>query len=223
VPIRDELVARTVEALRRALEALAVAEGSARVGEIRRELDGLFRAHVGSGPELARRLGGEDLLDVLRATGGVDAERAYLLGALLEVDAAALEAEDPGAGPATDVRARALDLVLEAALARVGEDDVADRVDRLARAVPPDARGAATWSRLHRLALQQGAYARAEDELFAWLEAAPSDDVVRAGYAFYGALAGRDDAELAAGDLPRDEVLEGAQAFASKVRVSRRP
>jgi hypothetical protein len=224
MPIRDELIARTIEQLRQALAHLTLVEGSAshptHVAEIRVEIERLYRAHVGSGSSLVHRLGSEDLLDVLRSAGSVDGERAYLLAALLEVDAAAVEhdASEDAADLAAALRVRALDLVLEAGLARVGETDLEERVERLGALVPPTWRRAQTWDRLHRFALERGAYARAEDALFAWLAHEPGDAVARAGTGFYEHLRGLRDDELEAGDLPRDEVDEGRDAFGEALR-----
>jgi hypothetical protein len=217
MPIRDELIARTIERLRLALAQLAVGEDDTDADEVRSEVERLYRAHVGSGPDLVRRLGSEDLLDVLRSSGTVDGERAYLLAAILEVDAAAIAhgGDAADATLAAALRARALDLVLEAGLAEVGETDIDERVERLRAGVPPERRPDATWQRLHRFALARGSYAEAEDALFAWLSYARAAVVAPAGSAFYDHLDTVDDAALRAGDLPRDEVDEGRAAFAA--------
>ncbi len=233
MPIRDELIARTIEQLRLALSRLAVGEDDAErlrdATAIGLEVERLYRAHVGSGPGLVRRLGSEDLLDILRSAGSVDGERAYLLAAILEVDAATiLESgrHDGGADEAdalaAALRLRALDLVLEAGLAEVGETDIAERVERLAASVPPEHRPPLTWSRLHDYALARGAYARAEDVLFAWLAHRPADSVAAAGAAFYDHLDAVSDVELEAGDLPRDEVDEGRAAWDAARREAER-
>jgi hypothetical protein len=216
VPIRDELVARTIAQLRQALEA-ASGQRDRPVPEVRAEVERLYLAHLGSAAGLVRRLGSDDLLDVLRSAGQVDAERAYLLGALLEVDAAALEREADAATAALApaLRARALDLMLEAALVGVGETDVGERVARLRERVPPEVRSDGTWQRLHAFDLQRGDFARAEDTLFAWLDRHPGERVVRAGQAFYDHLAAVGDEALDAGGLPRDEVDEGRDAFSA--------
>ncbi|CAN5735986.1 hypothetical protein BH23DEI1_BH23DEI1_11790 [soil metagenome] len=231
MPIRDELVARTIERLRSALERLAVGEwphgptpGSHGpdaderlhdLREIRREVERLYGTYVGSGSALVHRLGSEDLLGVLRSAGTVDGERAYLLAALIEVDAAAIERDPHGADPelAEALRIRALDLVLEAGLADVGETDVDDRVERLSARVPPYRRAEATWARLHAFAVARGAYARAEDTLFAWLAHAPDGSVAPAGRAYYAHLLTLSDEALEVGNLPRSEVEEGRGAF----------
>jgi hypothetical protein len=236
MPIRDELIARTIEQLRLALSRLAVGEDDAErlrdATAVGHEVERLYRAHVGSGPGLVRRLGSEDLLDILRSAGSVDGERAYLLAAILEVDAATIHeagrhaegshGEGDAEALAAALRLRALDLVLEAGLAEVGETDIAERVERLAATVPPEHRSGATWSRLHRFALARGAYAGAEDALFAWLAHGPEESAAAAGAAFYDHLDAVSDAELEAGDLPRDEVDEGRAAWGAATREAER-
>jgi hypothetical protein len=54
-----------------------------------------------------------------------------------------------------------------------------------------------------------GAFAKAEDALFALLDVAPSTPVVQFGIAFYERLRGQSDSALAAGNLPRSELEAG--------------
>jgi len=55
-----------------------------------------------------------------------------------------------------------------------------------------------------------GRYADAEDALFEAIDAAPDDSgPIDSGILFYQRLLAKDDAELEAGDLPRDEVKTG--------------
>jgi hypothetical protein len=73
----------------------------------------------------------------------------------------------------------------------------------------------AYWERL-------GQFARAEDELFALVQAADPQgpgpaQLLAVGEAFYQRLLGQSDAALAAGGLPRDEVLEGRAALARRL------
>ena len=67
-----------------------------------------------------------------------------------------------------------------------------------------------TNARLLQYYEQVGAYAQAEDVLYALLADAPDDPTLRAlGRAFYQRLLRQPDACLIAGNLPRDEVQEG--------------
>jgi hypothetical protein len=59
-----------------------------------------------------------------------------------------------------------------------------------------------------------GAYDHAEDVLYVWRAAWPDDEQVQlGGQWFYDRLDRRDDAELAAGNLPRDELDAGRTAW----------
>lgn len=72
-------------------------------------------------------------------------------------------------------------------------------------ALPPNVK-----DQLWRYAEQTGQFAKAEDWLFALLADAPgNDDLIRRGIAVYQRLCERSDAELQAGQLPREEVLAG--------------
>jgi len=264
VPIRDELIERTVKQLAAMLARLlrspgadagagasvlsteapsdvsGSAEGATEVtakvtaedlAAAREEVRSLYRTHLGTTPELLHRLDAENLLRVLSSVGGVDGERAYLIGALFSAEA---EVERLGGAAADDtfvrqLRGRALDLMLEAALSGLGEADLPARVERLAAAVPPSTRTAATWARLHLFARSRAAFSRAEDALFAWVDAVEAthddaeavDHLDRAGIAFYQDLADRTEAELRAGGMERDEVAEGRTDFAERVRALR--
>lgn len=57
---------------------------------------------------------------------------------------------------------------------------------------------------------QRGAYAKAEDILFRMLDDQPDDpDLIKQGLAFYERLLAQTDEQLAAGNLPREEVEAG--------------
>jgi hypothetical protein len=62
-----------------------------------------------------------------------------------------------------------------------------------------------------------GAFAKAEDALFALLEAAPATpEVVEFGIAFYERLRGQSDAALVTGNLPRPELEAGLAELLSR-------
>lgn len=242
MPMRDELIQRAIQQLAVTFARLISrhgAIGSVEAGVLRSEIEALYPAFLGTSAALLRRLGTEDILGVLRTAGYVDGERAYLLGALFEAEAELLVAEaaraedggaedggtkDGGAEPdpeVTSLRLRALDLILEAGIEELGEPDIPERVERLRSAVAGEPRPAASWERLHHYFAAAGSYARAEDALFAWLDAldaAVSDSrqvqyLSDMGGSFYRSLDGVGDDALEAGGLPRDEVEEGRRSF----------
>ncbi|NBC01045.1 MAG: hypothetical protein GVY15_09335 [Bacteroidetes bacterium] len=91
-----------------------------------------------------------------------------------------------------------------------------DRIDRRARHLTAEALSTATRRLLVEQYTRAGQFAEAETWLFRWAKAAPPSDapaLAAAGEAFYAHLRAQPDAALAAGDLPRAEVAEGAEAF----------
>ncbi len=88
MPIEDDLIQRTLAELSAALVRLERRSEPAAVEAARDLLDRAYRRHLGVAGEVVRRLPSEQLLAVISSTGRVDAERAFLTAALLEVDAA---------------------------------------------------------------------------------------------------------------------------------------
>lgn len=226
MPLRDELIQRAIQQLALAFAALLERQGqqaataellpAAEATALRRQLDQLYSTFMGSSAQLVKRLSSDDLLRVLGSAGFVDGERAYLLSSLLETEAqlaVSLGAED-ASDEVLELRVRALDLMLEAGSAALGEPDIAERVARLLGGVPPDLRSPGTWERLVWFGFDTGEFAAGEDALFAWLEveqAAGEDTsrVARTGENFYGRLHELEDEALDRGGLPRDELAEG--------------
>lgn len=242
MPLRDELIQRAIEQLAVSFARLLARTGASaaeldsergalnasEAAAVRQQLDRLYSTFMGSSSQLVLRLSSDDLVRVLGSAGFVDGERAYLLSSLLETEAQLLVSQ--GAGGAEDavlgMRGRALDLMLEAGLAALGEADLGSRVARLLDVVPADVRPPSTWERLVWYRFEAGDFAGAEDALYAWLdeEQADGSEVVAAstagaaggegtlgmvGSKLYGRLAALDDAVLERGGLPREELAEG--------------
>ena len=138
---------------------------------------------------------------------GVVAERLLLLGALLREQAELHEAQgDTDAGALSGLKA------LHINLAVVVEEGIND--ERAVAAVAPlldkldeYELSFETNDLLWRFHEQTGDFAKAEDALFDLLDDAP--DLVPEGIDFYERLATLTDAELIAGNLPRNEVAAG--------------
>ncbi len=221
MPVRDELIERVIRQLAAAFLRLTSRPSRLEVDaveaqELRAELDDVYRRFLGTSAELVSRLSTDDLLAVIGSAGYVDGERAYLLSALLETEAAlehalGAAADDPFV---TSLRGRALDMALEAGIEELGEPDLAARVERLLALTPPGSLSRATRERLVWFWLALRRYARAEDALFDWLDEVEgrdgdAADVGRVAGRFYADLERRDDAELESGGLPREELAEG--------------
>lgn len=248
MPMRDELIQRAIQQLAITFARLLSRQGnigSVEARSLRSEMEALYPAFLGTSASLLRRLSTEDILGVLRTAGYVDGERAYLLGALFEAEAELVLAENPPGSDtdlsaeessddeaaayaeATSLRLRALDLILEAGIEELGEEDIPQRVERLRSAVAAQPRPATSWERLHSYLAASGSHAQAEDALFSWSTAVAATDptagdsalryLAEVGSSFYRALDDLDDATLAAGGLPRDEVAEGKQAFEDRL------
>jgi hypothetical protein len=221
VPVRDELIERVIRQLAAAFLRLTSRSADLEVGdveaeELRAELDDVYRRFLGTSAELVSRLSTDDLLAVIGSAGYVDGERAYLLSALLETEAELEHALGAGADDplVVSLRSRALDMALEAGIEELGEPDLPDRVERLLALAPAGSLSPATRERLVWFWLALRRYAHAEDALFDWLDeveerGGDAADVGRVAGRLYADLELRDDAELAAGGLPRAELGEG--------------
>ena len=210
MPIEDDLVQRTLAELSVALARLDRRPDAA-VADARALLDRAYRRHLGVGGDVLRRLPSEQLVAVISTTGRLDAERAFLTAALLEVDAAM---PGPDADHAPALRVRALDLYTEAGVARVGVEDLPERVRRLRAELMGHVLPEASYLRLLRWFFHDGRFAVAEDLLFEWLEEHGATAALRdAGERLYDDLEAAPDERLDAGELPRDEVREGRAVF----------
>jgi hypothetical protein len=212
MPLKDDLLQRTVDQLARTLAWLAgrVHDVEA-AGEVRLQLEDAYRAHLGVAGDTIRQLSTAQLVDVLSAAGALDGDRAFVVAALLELDAQVPDHDDARRAA---LRMRALELYAEAGVVRVGQVDLPDRVRRLRAALSEFQLSNGAFARLVRYLEADGRLAEAEDLLFEWLEDAGATElVVREGRAFYERLLARGDAALDAGQLPRAEVREGIAAF----------
>jgi len=230
MPIEDDLIQRTLGELSAALVRLERRSEPAAVEAARDLLDRAYRRHLGVAGEVVRRLPSEQLLAVISSTGRVDAERAFLTAALLEVDAAMPGGGPAGAPPAAAadgtsddrtsddeaslLRLRALDLYTEAGSAGVGVSDLHDRVRRVRAALLEHLLPEVTFDRLLGYLVHDGRFAAAEDLLFEWLEEHGATATLRAaGERLYDDLERQTDERLLAGELPRDELAEGRAMF----------
>jgi hypothetical protein len=212
MPLKDDLLLRTVEQIARSLAWLmGRAHDVEAAGEVRGQLEDAYRDHLGVAGDTIRSLSTGQLLDVLSAAGALDGDRAFVVAALLELDA---ELPDADEARRAALRMRALELYAEAGVVRVGHVDLPERVQRLRSALRDYQLPSAAYARLMRYLEADGRLAEAEDLLFEWLEdTGATRFVVSEGRAFYERLLARDDAELEAGQLPRGEVREGIAAF----------
>jgi Family of unknown function (DUF6483) len=214
---RDWLM-RQIEQAARILAAIIAKVTTGQTIDVLGMFDQAYRPLLGVGSTALPFLSDEQLLDMLRPGGSPDHRRWPVLAQLLAVEADVHERR--GARVEALARWRRAMLLLnelggepqrEPALAA----DVARRL-RDYRLRP------ATRVQVARLYESAGRYADAEDTLFEGLDdaaddaadanpapdAVATDELVDASIAFYRRLLAFDDEALAAGGLPRDEVLE---------------
>lgn len=215
MPLKDDLFQRTLEQLAEAVRALLGLHTETNAARLEQLLQAAYREHTGSEAALLRRLGTDELLTVLSSAGSLDRDKAYLIAALAEGEAALAEARGEDAAA---YRLRALDLYLETALAGLELAEIEVRIAALTSELQGYLLPEVSDWRLLAYAEQRNRHAEAEDRLWGLLERlGPTPALVSAGRAFYRRLLERPAVELEAGGLPRDEVLEGLAAFEARV------
>ncbi len=176
-------------------------------------IDQLLRQFLGLNSGALETVSAAELIGLIRlgraaaAGDGVVAEKLLLLGALLREQAELHEAQgESDAAAASGLKA--LQIYLTVVVEEGINDEravaaVAPLLDKLDEYELPFEINDLLW-RFHE---QIGDFARAEDALFNLLDDAP--DLVPEGIVFYERLATLTDADLIAGNLPRDEVVAG--------------
>lgn len=174
-------------------------------------IDNAYRERLGLGSEAVAALSDVQLLALVRFGDAADSwrELGAFVAALLYSEAVILQEQ----GQPDDAAPRALlglQLLLECELADGPPlPDYAPPRDELLGLLRDYELPAKTRAALFTLLAREGCYARAEDVLASLLDERPADaSLLGAGIAFYEGLLDRDDADLAAGRLPRAEVLD---------------
>lgn len=218
--IRRDYVLRMIEEFMQALARLRSLKQSQRWAEAGDELDAEFKKLIGEGAESVGRLSETDLLARLMQGGPTHLVRdKTLLLATLLTEAGEVASAEPRLEESRGCYLKALHLLL----AVLGRDEVFEwpgfvpKVELLRERL----RDGPLPLRTHALLMQHyertGAFAKAEDELFALLDAEPDNEaIVNLGLAFYQRLLARSDATLAAANLPRAEVEDGLKQLKSR-------
>jgi tetratricopeptide (TPR) repeat protein len=204
---RDYLM-RQIEQAGRALGAIIK---TALGGDPNRALamfDQAYQPLLGISSRVVSTLTDEQLVSLLTSGSSPDLRRVASVLQVVKAEGDVHDLRGDAHAAAARYR-RALSLAAYLASRSDGQLDdklAADLVERV---------GGLALSSEQRLALARvlearGRYADAEDALFEVIEAEPDDPgPIDAGILFYQRLLARDDSELEAGDLPRDEVKDG--------------
>lgn len=207
--IRENKTDRLVASMQQVLSQIAALKREKLYKEAIDEINEVVRTDLGLSPRFVKGVTEHDLLGMFRS-GLFDINRAVALAKLLKERADINWAMgEPNNGLIRTVKA--LTLYLEAfdkAQDQLFGEYYSD-IELLAgnlgdHELPPDTR-----QKLFRYYEAAGKYSKAEDVLFGVLEAAGSDEWLAVGREFYARLASRSDKELAAGNLPREELDEG--------------
>ena len=215
MPIRDDLVLRTIRQIAHVLAHLLGKRDQDAFERLLLELDAVYEGQLGMRRSLLHDLEGESLIAILSSTGTLDRDRAFLLSELLRAEAIGLATRDRPVPP--ELRLKALNLALAAADEDLDAEELPDRIvehqEALAGADLPEP----TLWRLFDHRVRRGGFAGAEDLLFEALDrfGAEPDRITR-GRAFYRDLRTRTDAALGRGGLPREEIEEGAAALEAR-------
>ncbi len=213
---KKDTIMRLVEELGGFVQHLTGLTNSQQYGEAIAESDRVLHDVVGLGSEALIDLNSADLVAHLSMNDGVAwQEKVLFAAAVLAQEAQVYDAMDDDLG--RDQRLLcALDLTLAVGKLIPGyglpayAPDIDELVDALDGIVYPDT----TAHALLDYYTATGQFAEGEDLLFDWRDSA--EDILAmtdAGRAFYDTLLLQPDADLAAGGLPRDEVLAGYGAF----------
>jgi hypothetical protein len=172
------------------------------------EIQTAGRTLVGIDPTLVRQFSPAQLMGLLGTDPALAITRAYILGLLLkeEAEIRSMTGEEEEAGA---LRLKSLELLIDAWL-REGKalaPDHANHVEALLEELAPYGLPPELLEKVMSYHEGTGHFDRAENVLFDILAARP--DFAPEGLQFYRRLLMKSDDDLRAGNLPRDEVLEG--------------
>lgn len=212
-----DYIMRMIEQLVRGIALIMGLKDENRLEECADALTDTLRKFYGLNDQSADNLPWRDLMAVASLGGLPDGEKCALLAQLIKE-----KADLSGLGGNKELAARlyfkALNIYISALIADnflvVAEHT--GKIDELVHLVSPYALPAETQLLLLQHYELTGRYGKAEDMLYELMKS--QDDVhymLEQGRAFYLRLLGKGDAELANGNLPRNEVEEGLNNLVS--------
>ena len=226
--IRRDYILRMIEEFIQALARVNALKQDQRWEEAAGAVDEEFQRLIGTGAQAVARLTETELLARLIRGEPTQAvhDKTLMLTALLK-EAGDVAATQGRAEESRSCYLKGLHLLLET-LAREEVSAVPDfvpRVEMFAAALHGSPLPLETQALLMQHYERSGQFAKAEDALFAMLEAEPGNaGLVDFGVSFYKRLQGQSDASLAAGNLSRPELETGLAELRGRCRpVELRP
>ncbi len=217
--IRRDYILRMIEEFFRALSRIAALTRAKQFDLASAAIDEEFQKLLGKGADEIRRLSDTELTARLMEGEPTQAvrDKCLVLATLLK-EAGALHAAQNRPAESQACHLKALNLLLGVLLSGETTElpDFVPKVEELmaclADSVLPAATNAALMHHYERI----GEYAKAEDRLFAMIEAEPGNSALaRWGIPFYERLLRQSDAALISGNLPRIE----AEASLAELRT----
>ena len=217
MPLKDDLIERTLEQLAEVVRELRSAHAVRAADDAETFLNDAYQSHTGTQAELLKKLSSQQLLSILSSAGVIDREKAFLMAALFQAEAELALVRNTG--NSDELKLKAYDLYLEAALAELDVDDLDTYIAALSEELDAFVLPEVTQWRRFEYAWLTGNFAEAEDKLFGLLDVtlashgAVTPQLEDRGRKFYLTLQNTPEEKLEAGGLPLEEVKEGATAF----------
>lgn len=203
--ITRDYVLRMVSLLAKVLQRVLGLKQARNLVEARKELGAAYRSLLGVSPDFVRSFSDVQLVELVGNDSQTKAVRCYVLGVLLKEESE-LEYLSHRQERADELCAKALSLLLTAFLESPSpvEADHQSHIEACIRLLQGADLPPLLLEKLFDYYGQTSRYDKAEDVLF---ELLPYDKKYRdLGAAFFEALLGKSDEEIAAGGLTREEI-----------------
>jgi hypothetical protein len=218
--IRRDYILRMIEELRRVLAGIVALKQGRRWQEVEGTVEEQFKRLVGASAPEALAFSDTELSARLmqgEATQFVRDKTLFLITLFKEAGDAAVAQDRPVQARAFYLKGLNLLLGTFAGAEPTDRPDFVPTVAVFTAALVDAPLPAQTQAMLMHHYERTGAFAKAEDALFALLDAAPdAGEAVEFGMAFYDRLRTQSDAVLAAGNLPRAELETGVAELQSR-------
>lgn len=209
--IHNDYILRMISQLAKVLAHIVQLREKGRDDDALREIDQSMQKLCGLNSQLVNSLSEASLIAALRGGATLDVGKCLVLAGLLKEEGDVLldrDREDDAAARYL----KSLALYLEAMHddARLVLPSYVERIQTVAEALDEFMMPLEIRTSLMEYYEMSGAFGAAEDVLLDMLED-EEDDAQAIGTGFYERMLALTDDELATGDLPRDEVLEGLE------------
>src|SRR6266404_3686941 len=218
--IKDDYILREIERLVQALAKIFKLHKQGENDEALAAIDDAFLDLVGLDRELVEMISLKDLLALMKLGIDLDITRCLVIADLLKARGDVRTRMGAGQESAATY-ARSLTLFLNIFTSPVSIDlpEYRARAEELIGKLKGCDLLPETKVPLFRYFEKTGRYARAEDVLFEMVEGDADETTYNEGFGFYERLLRRSDEELAAGDLPREEVQNGLASLRKRFGV----